>query len=248
MIPFKIGTKEIELPTTHGEMTLRQFLVYKNEKEPTFESLLSLFAGLEKDEIYSCSDIDLDHKIWPYLEWVTKPCDYIFPMPVLVSIGKKNYRIPSVYESTYGQKVIFSGIFDKALVDGQDWFSLYPEILTLYFYPLLKGKFSENYNKDQYINDLILDMRIEEALPVASFFLTSFQQYAKLKPSNYHTTPHRKKGKRVFPSLISLAVFKPFIALRKTLINLLMKCYRWIITRSSRSYFMKQRVPDSSVN
>ena len=246
MIPFKIGTKEIELPTHHGEITLRQFILYRNEKNPSFESILSLFTGLTKDEIYSCSDFDLDSKVWPHLEWITKECDYTFPLPVNVKIGKKLYKIPSVYESTYGQKVVFRGIFDRALNDGVDLFNLYPEIITLYFFPLLKGKFTENYFKDEYINNLILDMRIDEALPAASFFLTNFQAFLKQNPMNLDTSQPKKNKVQVFHALKNSVLFRPFIHSRKTLINLLMKCCKWTITRSLQSSSMKQKVQSSN--
>jgi hypothetical protein len=232
MLPFILGNKTFELPTRHGELTLKQFLQLRAVKDIDIVTLLSIITKTDKVDIMRISQLDFDIQIAKHIEFLNEPFDYIFPMPLHAEIEGKIYMIPEISRCTFGQKVTLEQVYNQAAKDGKNEFDVYSNALSIYFQPLIQSKeFHENYLE---VENLVLEMPIEQALPIAAFFLHSWKNYELKKKTSWRATIPLSKSKQGFTILKSLGLLRLSTALRGRLISLMMRFSKWTITQSLR--------------
>ena len=234
MIPFKLGDKEFLLPSRHGQLTLRQFLEIRKAKEIDIISLISILTRLSRNEVLQISDIDIDYKITPLLTFLNEPCDYNFTLPLYVELEGNKYMIPDIAGCSFGQKLCLETVYNKIAKNNGNLFDVYVDALCIYFQPLVQKKeFHEGYRE---IEDLILDLAVEIANPIASFFLQSWKNYISKKAKNSDAIIPPSRSKQVFTILKSSGLLRPYTTLRNRLVKHLNRFSKWIITRSLQRY------------
>lgn len=230
MIPFILGDKNFQLPSRHGELTLQQFLELRAVKEIDTLTLVSILTKLDRKDVLKISDVDLDYKLLPLLSFLNEPCDYNFPLPLYVEIEGCKYIVPDIAKCSFGQKLCLEKAYNNIAKKNGDLFEAYVEVLAIYFQPLIQNKeFHEGYME---VEKFILELPVEIANPIASFFLSSWKNYLSKKEKNSDAIIPPTKSERVFTILKSLGLLQPFTALRNRLIKHLNTFSRWTITRS----------------
>lgn len=238
MIPFVLGHKTFALPTRHGQLTLQQFLELRTAKEIDIIELVSILTRLSRAEILQISDVDIDYKLKPLLEFLNEPCDYNFPLPLFVEIEDKKFMIPDISRCTFGQKLCLETAYNKVAKINGNLFDVHSEALCIYFQPLIQNKeFHEGYME---VEKFILELPVEISNPVASFFLSSWKSYLSKKEKNSGANIPPIKSGRAFTTLKSLGLLQPFTALRNHLIKHLNKFSKWTIKLSLRLCSMRK--------
>lgn len=241
MIPFILGNKTFLLPARHGQLTLQQFLELRAVKDIDIITLLSILTRLSREEILQISDVDLDYKLRPLLEFLNEPCDYNFPLPLYVEIEERKFMVPDISRCTFGQKLCLETAYNKIAKLNGNLFDVYVEALCIYFQPLIQNKdFNENYMS---VEPFILNLPVEIANPIASFFLLSWKSYLSKKAKNSDAIIHPIKSERAYTTLKSLGLLPLFTALRNRLIKHLNKSSKWITKQSLLPYITKRNKP-----
>lgn len=239
MIPFVLGKKTFSIPVRHGQLTLQQFLEIRNTKDLDIVELISILTRLSRTEVLQISDMDIDYKLRPLLEFLNEPCDYIFPLPLFVEIQDRKFMIPDISRCTFGQKLCLEAAYNKVAKNNGNLFDVYVEALCIYFQPLIQNKeFHEGYME---VEKFIHELPVEIANPIASFFLSSWKSYLAKKAKNSDASIPPIKSERAFTTLKSLGLLQLFTALRNLLIRLLNKFSKWIIKLSLRLCTTKKK-------
>jgi hypothetical protein len=190
MIPFTLS-KDIsfELPQDYGELTLKQFYELRKPDKDLLD-LLSILSGLSRDIWEQAKDFNIDVKIAPYLVWMERMVDLkSFILEDHLKIGNKICKRPTDLRSqSFGQKIALEKHYYKV---GND-LDCMPYALALYFQPIY---FEGKYNSEQVdeLLPLIMECKLGQAYPIASFFLNSYSQLLISKKTDWLMLLHRKK-------------------------------------------------------
>src|SRR5690606_28137936 len=129
---------------------LKQFLQIRSLKDGDSVDYLSILSGLEKEVLLNCKSSDVDYLI-SFISFLSEDFDYVFPLPSKVNVGSERVNklvpLPTIIESTYGQKVFFENLYREAINKATaeekadlDLFDYYPKVLAIYFYMPMFGK------------------------------------------------------------------------------------------------------------
>lgn len=189
MIPIKINDINTLIPTNWHEVTISQFIeLLKADK---FIKKLSILTGIDYHDIMNADDVDLDQKLLPFLDYLTKPTDYeAWKVPEYISTsvypGARKIKVPKDLDmETFGQKITYQQM-EQAEINKQrtlnpgedmDFTTLIIPVLAVYFQPLYH---EEKFNDDKVDDfmEVVAKIPCDEAWPTA-FFL--FRKYSALK-------------------------------------------------------------------
>jgi hypothetical protein len=239
MIPFTLGQHKFELPQDYGEITLKQFFDLRASGGTLIE-VLGIMSGLGKEVWEQCKDIDLDYKIAPYLEFLYEPFqDTKYILADRLQINGEYYDRPKTLGiETLGQKLAFQQEYDRIVLEGKSEFDIYPYALALYFQPAYTNdKF--NLDKVEKILPDIMNCRIEEAFPIAAFFLSNYAKYRKRKKPDYLIPLHQKKYEQALIVSKSSDRLEQFTPYRRVWVKITRKFYSWSMMLFTKRSGMK---------
>jgi hypothetical protein len=236
MIPFSLS-KDIsfELAQDYGELTFKQFFELR---KPNLDKLtiMSIVSGLDRSILEQSKDIHLDEKMLMYLTFlqnVFNPNDFV--LPDTLKIGDKVCKRPKDLASQcFGQKLAL----EKKYYELGNDLDTYPYALALYFQPIY---FEQKYDADKVeeLLPLIMECKLEEAYPIASFFLNNYSQSLNSKKRDWFMLLHRKRIERGLIDLRSSRNSARSTTSRNPLIKIMRKFYSWSTTSFSLLFGMK---------
>jgi hypothetical protein len=245
MIPFDTGYIKFELPQDYGELTLKQFFDLR-ASDGKLITVLSILSGLPKEDWEQCKDIDFEYKIAPYLSFLYEPfndSNYILPDKLKID-GVYYNRPKNLTFEAWGQKIAFEQEYQRIHLEGKGELDIYPYSLALYFQPTY---FQKEGKKKKYKSEevdkllpLIMECKIEEAFPIASFFLSNYVKCRKEKKSDYLIPLHQKKYEQALIVSKSSDRLERFTIWRRPWVKITMKFSKWITTRFKQRSGMKE--------
>lgn len=243
MIPFKLGPLRFSLPQSYDELTFDQFLKLRKSSGDILE-VLSILSGQPIEAWSKMKDVDLDIKLLPVISFLNENRSFSdYPLPDKIKIGEEFYSLPDIKQKTFGQKLALQREVQLINETTKDEFDLMPFAIALYFQPeVTKSEFNEK--KVEELIPLVLQCKIYEVIPVATFFLTSWEKSLNKSRRIYLQGQVAKKSEQVSKPSISSEHLARFTPLRRHLIKLLMKFYSWITVLSISRSGMKKRSQD----
>ena len=128
--------------------------------------LLACFLQIDPD-IIGNSKKDYWTELLTLLNFVfNAPKWHNLKIPDTVFLDNRSIKVPKRLEmERFGQKVVCLQYMASMK---QDNIALIPDVMAVYFQPLIDGKF--NRNRIEYVKRLIMDMPAIEAVPIGRFF------------------------------------------------------------------------------
>lgn len=248
MIDFKSGDLNFSLPLKYGDLTFSQFFKLR-KSNGSISEVISILSGIEKEILGQCNDLDLAEKLEPYLDFLKGDFDcqhYFVPDTILVD-GVRYPKPKDLNLQTVGQKWHLEDEYRKISAEGGNDIDLFPLALAIYLQPTITGK---SYNSEL-VDSLLpkmMEVRLEEGFPLASFFLTNYERSLKLKAKHLHTHHQMKKYVQELTDLQSSETFQQFSPLRRFLIKLLKKLSQRIMRRYTLPFFMNRKATNLEKN
>lgn len=237
MIPFKIGKENYLLPTSYAELTIGQFIALRKSDGDVMD-LISILLGVDKSYLSLLSDLDIDIKIIPYIEFLKEDFDLQnYLVPDFIEYKGKLYNRPKgIGVSSFGQKIALQ----KELSNYDNDIDCFPVCLAIYMQPIIDNKPFDYERALEMVPDFE-KVKLSEAYPFCSFFLLNYKRYLKRRESGLITMQVRKKLAQDLKNLEISENFQHFSLWRKLLIKLLSKFLKRITTQYSLPLHMKQK-------
>lgn len=248
MIPFNLGKYSFELPQDYGELTLKQFFELR-KFEGDLIGMISVLSGLDRTLWEQARDINIDLTLSVYLDWLNKPFnpeDYILPDRLQIN-GVYYNRPKDLKSKTLAQKISLQNEMERVQKENGTDVDLIPFALALYFHPIVTGEKYDSEKVEAFIPE-IMNCKVEEAYPIASFFLLNWAKSLSKNESDFRILQARKKYERELSASKSSKSLGQFTLLRRTLIKVLRKSYKWITQPYSSSSGTKRRRQAFRVN
>jgi hypothetical protein len=233
MIPFKLGEKEFNLPTSYGELTYSQYdALLKLPESDDFIGILSILSGLPREDWELCQDSMVDIAIMPHISFLNELFDNQYILPDTIEIEGKRYQLPGTIEvNTFGQKLSLQRAIARAEKQGLQEMEIYPYIVALYMQPIVtESEYSEE--KVEKLQEKIKHCRINEVFPIASFFLLNSVRSLQKKQSILSMSQLGKKSEQGYTTSKSSENYQRFSPFRRFCIKVL----RMFFSKSTRSY------------
>lgn len=243
MIEFKIGKHSAQLPTRWGELTFDQFYRLRKSNDDLLE-VLSILSGIDIKIWQQTSDLDLDYKIKPYIDWMLEPFDlsaYLVPDKIEIA-GGLYPRPKGIGLQSFGQKIALEKFVSKVEAEGGYEHDTYAYIIALYMQPTITGVDYDDEKVDKIYNDA-LNVKLEQGWPLASFFLQNYEKYKLRRKENFITLLAKKRLQQELKGLEDSPNFRLYSPLRKLTIKLLKMFSGW----STRLYFLHSSIKLSKV-
>jgi len=175
---LKHDNKKYTIPTKAGELSYKDFLRVKDWDGIHEAEFIEKLLNVDYSAALEITDGYLKENCFEYFRNV----DYSKPDKIEI-LGKK-YRVKEdlFTESTTGQIAIFKMLLARMDKDTFNTviYKLLPEILAIYFYPMVRNTV---FNSKQYkqIIYLIEDCSYKDVLGVGFFLLKNLTEYQRLK-------------------------------------------------------------------
>jgi len=244
MINFKIGKENYELPTSYAELTLGQFIRLRKSDGDVID-ILSILLGIDKATLSILSDVDIDYKIIPYIEFLKEEFnvnEYLLPDYIEFK-GKLYPRPKGIGLGTFGQKISLQ----KELANYEDDIDCFPVCLAIYMQPIVEDKLFD-YERALEMVPEFEKIRLSEAFPLCSFFLLNLKRYLHRRENGLTIIQARKKLAQELKNLETSENFRHFSLWRKLLIKLLSKFLRPITTQYLLPLRMKRKPETTGIS
>jgi hypothetical protein len=245
MIPFKSGNLEFELPSKYGDLTFEQFYKIKDsDGKPS--SIVSILSGIDKAILDRCSDLDLDQKLYPYLEFLKEPFDlHTYFVPDFIEVDGITYPKPKdLGLQTIGQKWHLEDLYKEVSEKGGTDVDLFPQALAIYLQPTITGTVYDSDKVEELIPKM-MKVKLIEGWPLASFFLTNCEKQLQRNQKTFDMNLQRMSYEQELRNLQSSERFRQFSLFRRFLIKLLRRLFSLTITRSTLPSYMN--IPQQNI-
>jgi hypothetical protein len=197
MYPLTLPTgKVLDLPTRWGKVTLGQFarLTELPEQSDVY-NFLSVFLNLSPKEIQNLPEPFVTQEVLPVLDFAasTVPDFESWPMrPYLDLPGKTDYdgRRLHVAKSldiiTFGQATDLGALLQDATMPTMQ---KRLKVLAIVAYPAYVGGDYDHDATEDFAEQVCSQARLEEALPITDFFLSSTTSFAAATPASSSASP-----------------------------------------------------------
>lgn len=236
MIQFKIGKNVINVPSSYSELTVGQFFKLRDQAKDGID-MLAILTHQTREYWAEQVDIDKISVLMESLDWVKNIPNFAsFLRPDRIEILGTWYDIPKgLGLHTLDQHYCFEDLIMKS--NTMNDIDIIPQALAIYFQPLIdKSKFDRD--RLPAIEELITTCRIEEAFPVASFFLLKYKKYSQRKQKHYTTNLLRKKEELALIDSISTASLQRFGIFRRVCVRALRRFFNASTLRYMHGFFM----------
>ncbi len=175
MINFHLDGKKYSLPMSWKELTVSQYIALRawvKEPEQDFIKLLSIITAAPYATLFNTKQLDVDTKLIPFMDWInTNPEFDKWKMPTAIQIDGKVYNPPSGQGYfCFGQKIALQKKLVEVIQATNDASDCIAFALALYYQPIIQGT-KMDLSEAHTLIDKCLQCKLEEAYPVASFFL-----------------------------------------------------------------------------
>jgi len=205
MIPLTLGEKKFNLPSDWNDITVKQWLDLRSIDFTDICAILAVLTGIEREMWFTSTEISgIEEIILPQLQFLADPIDLTkIELQKFVTISGKEVEVPKdIGLKTYGQKIIFQQEMLKySATDGNFKIEFMPRAIAIYMCP---EPFTDikafEYEKE------IERMKVVEAYPLASFFLSSLLKSWTGKARHFAPVTmqtNRGRGSRGWRSLVS---------------------------------------------
>jgi hypothetical protein len=244
MIPFKLGKIKFNLPQSYDELSFDQFIALRKSTGNIIE-VLSILSGVDEATWKGMTDLDLDVKLLPAIDFLSKKIDFSgYLLPDKIKIGEEFYPIPDIRQKTFGQKLALQRKISEVQNNEGDEFDIMTYAVALYFQPAMDNS-SFDETKVEELLPIIGKCKAYEVIPVATFFLRSWQKSLIKSQRHWQQSQAQKRSGQESMPLISSEHLQRFTPLRRALIRLIVKFYLWITILSTSRYGTKKNFQDS---
>ena len=182
MTPITINDKPYSIPSSWNEVTVRQWMALRYANK--LSGIIAVLADLPINDILHSSEVDLDDRLWPMLEWYTKAPDWknLKPKPFLF-VRDRALRIPdnlgySTYEQVENLKTYFNEEIQTKKND--DFASMIVPAVAMWAQPEYDKSAYDEYRAKEMEKEL-MESSIMEVYPLATFF---FRKHLGLQSLN----------------------------------------------------------------
>lgn len=184
MIPFKAGSKEINIPSSWDDITLAQFSSLR-KCDGDFCKMLEVLTGEPSDfwDSVEIGTIELDTLVESVGFFKIPPPSVEGEKPLSITINEKLYDVPQdLSVKALGQRMMFEKtVFPLCNLiktgQGVKLQSIEPEAaaaaIAIYMQPIVSGKLFSSSEATTLIKQ-IDKCKVSEAFPVANFFLRKY--------------------------------------------------------------------------
>lgn len=234
MLVIKIGGILYNFPTSHGELTLRQFFRIRKE-DPDMFDLLEILSGRPRQDWEQETNLDQIERLRPLIAYIEDAYPEFdkFMVPDYLIVGDKKYNLPEALGyKTLAQRYAF----EDAIRANTDDVELMPHALAIYFQPDIDGT-PFDVGRIPAIIEIIMDCKVNECFPISGFFFERYKQYCKGKTQSLQVSRQQmmKSGLEVI-SLPKYQDTRRFGVLRGFLVRLLRKCFSGSTKLVSRNF------------
>ena len=168
-----VHERHFEVPSSWEELTLEQFNFIMSEKEMNEIKLLAILTGLSEDYL-SQLPADSLHITGNYLSaMIGVPDISKWELPKRMLIDGKEYDVPTLEKQTFGQKVYLQEELNRVNTDKRPFYDAFAFAIATMFYSEISGDKHFTEEKVRALIPVVLRTKAKQAIPVASFFLTS---------------------------------------------------------------------------
>lgn len=245
MIPFKSGEFTFELPSKWADLTLKQFYALRDSDGKAITAA-SILSGIPVSEFAKSDDVFILEKIYPFLTFLDDKFDLEnYFIPDFITIDGVKYPKPKeLGVNTAGQKWHLEDAYREIVEKDKSEVDIYPLALAIYMQPIVTGK---QYDADL-VDELvpkIMDCKLIEAWPLASFFLTSYAKQLNLKERTLVMSQHQKNYEQALIGLQNSETFQQYSLWRKLWVKALTKLFKRIGTRYTQHYYTSMKLADT---
>ncbi|AYL96408.1 hypothetical protein [Mucilaginibacter celer] len=218
------GKLRVAIPTQLDEITLGQMMDLQEKTDAQDIEAISILANIPANDLKNVVNYDDFHELGEailslagqirYLYHLdTVPKEVVFKLPGNANAARKIKVMQSLSVEPVGafmaaRDIIAEEINDFIKKHGEDsWQDHFNpslkaccQVLAQYFYCRTTGKPYNEYEVDEFINQ-VKQMRVTEAMPIAKHFFHCYPNLSKPKTSFWHRLlPRSKKGQASRPS------------------------------------------------
>ena len=180
MVAIKVNGHPYNLPTQWSEINVA---TYREMERHAFElnsvRLFSILTGIDYDMLINFDCSQFDEKVLQHLSFVHDVPEWDkLPKPEHLVIDGVEYKVPESIESTtWFQRTMLKTLAVNGVQEKLQMIELVAPCLTYMMQPVIEGKVSDkNYKELQKKMD---QLPIEQAYPVATFFLSTYLHYSR---------------------------------------------------------------------
>jgi hypothetical protein len=204
MYPLTLPTgKVLDLPTRWGKVTLGQFarLTELPEQSDVY-NFLSVFLNLSPKEIQNLPEPFVTQQVLPVLDFAasTAPNFESWAMrPYLDLPGKTDYDSRRLHVAksldiiTFGQATDLGALLQDATMPTMQ---KRLKVLAIVAYPAYVGGDYDHDAIEDFAEQVCSQARLEEALPITDFFLSSTTSFAAATPASSSASPSPQTRKQ----------------------------------------------------
>lgn len=224
MVSCSLGHHNFELPVSYGELTFDQFFkLQKLEDHTDIISIISILSGLDKEIWMQAEEDKILYQLSSILSFLNEPFEDQFLKPDTIEIEGKRYNLPEgIGVNTFGQKIALQSAIEKNKGSDVD---IFPYVIALYMQPIVTiSKY--DVNKVNEMVPKIMNCKIKEGFPLASFFLQSYERYLIKSERDFLTTQQAKSLEQVLNRYKSSEKSPHLSPFRRLLAKALKKCLK----------------------
>lgn len=164
--------KEHNLVTSWRELSVFQFLQLREWKGNDFLKLLSILTNIDRETLSESPQLDIDEKLVPFMKWIDTVPDFnSWSMPSTITIDKRKYNAPKDKGYfTFGQKIELQKKMISVTKETNNVLDCIGTALSIYYQPIINKSNFSPVEAEKMI-PMMLNCKMEEAYPIASFFL-----------------------------------------------------------------------------
>lgn len=203
MYTANINGITVDFPQSWSEVTVSQFLAIRSmpeHSEPYFVlcKALEIFSGIPAKEWFDMPAEAIDNEeVYDLIGFTREKIDFsALKMKDTVTIAGVEHKVPrDLTLQTYGQVTVFESKVIPIAQSTGDFVDAIPTALAIFLQPLITGK-KFDADKLSETENMIGEMLLFDAFPVAAFFLRKYVASLRMKNEPSHILQHSKKRKQ----------------------------------------------------
>jgi hypothetical protein len=200
-----INEQEIEIPAMWEDLTLEQFIRIIETKKMDAIEMMSIVTGFSREYCYNIPEQAIEGVISKLYFFTQSPPDFSkWKMPNEVYINDTWCKVPTdLKKESWGQKVMAQQEINSMIEGKMNTYAPIPYLLSVYLYSTATGDKEYTEEKIRAFIPTIMRMKITDALPIGTFFLSSCLPSLKWSQKVYLRNQLRSRFRQELKTLIS---------------------------------------------
>jgi len=188
--------KSFNVPDSWNDVSMAQFYELRENPEADNIKIIAILTGLEYEEIYNSSMLDLRELVNPHLKFVTSIPELLKTPPQSIIFEGVKIEIPQdIRLESLGQKFSL-----ERQCEGKYDIECYPDALCYYLYTKITGKTFNQVEADKMKERIMSGVDCITGMTIATFFLRRWLKSYGQNPTSNHRPGLMTKLKQVFIS------------------------------------------------